>query len=151
MKLLFEQPLIDLIYKTKRSLYKMSMKKTLLLSAISFAAFAQIASAGEVHVKNENKKELEIKIEAEGDSNAHAARTISAEQESKFEITAAELNGKMYYSVKGGVNAFTPSSTCDHLHVDKNYQLTFQDDKVGTTCMAVELDAEGKVAVPAKM
>ena len=129
----------------------MSMKKTLLLSAISFAAFAQIASAGTVHVVNENKKELKIKIEAEGDSNATAERTITAEHTSEFEIAAADLNGKMYYSVKGGVNAFTPSSTCDHLHVDKNYQLTFQDDKVGTTCMAAELDAEGKVVAPAKM
>jgi len=116
------------------------IKQTLLMSAFCSLALSSVSYAGTVNVVNENNKTIDIKIEAEGDSNAVSKRQISADRESSFEVTTDQLNGKSYYSIKGDTSAFTPGGKCDHLSVDKNYNVTFLNDKMGTTCLSEEIE-----------
>lgn len=117
----------------------MTIKKQLSLAAIGFFALTGFTHAGEIQVVNENKKTLGIKIEAEGDSNAVSKQEISAEHRSSFHVTPVQLNGKSHFSIKGDTSAFTSGGKCEHLSVEKNYTVTFQNDKVGTTCIAEEI------------
>jgi transcription elongation factor len=115
----------------------------LCVAVTGMIAFASSSQAGKIDVVNENHKSLTIKIEAEGDSSAISRREISGDQHSTFEVNAQDLNGKSYYSIKGDVNAFTPGDKCQNLSIEKNYKVTFQDDKVGTTCIAEEVKKIG--------
>jgi len=115
-----------------------------LLSVASFAVMGSVY-AGNIDVSNENKKELKVKIEPEGDSNASFIQQISADQKSSFIINSSQLNGKAYFSIKGDTSAFTSGGKCEHLSVDNDYKVTFQNDKVGTTCIAEEVQkGQGK-------
>ena len=40
----------------------------------------------------------------------------------------------------GGMRRFTPGGKCDHLSVDKDYKVTFLNDKMGTSCIAEEIE-----------
>lgn len=117
----------------------MTLNKYLAAATLSFLALTTVSQAGEIKVINENKKTLGIKIEAEGDSNAVSKQEISAEHQSSFRVTKTQLNGKSYFSIKGDTSAFTSGGRCEHLSVEKDYTVTFQDDKVGTTCIAEEI------------
>lgn len=114
-------------------------KKYLTGVAFSLLALSGACQASKMQVTNENKKPLKIKIEAEGDSNAVTKMEISADHKSSFDVTSTQLNGKSHFSIKGDTSAFTPGGKCEHLDVSKNYKITFQDDKMGTTCIAEEV------------
>ena len=115
--------------------------KSNILTAVCILAFSSLALAGNIEVSNENKKDLKVKIEPEGDSKASFTQQISPEEKSSFSIVADQLNGKSHYSIKGDTSAFTSGGKCEHLNVEKDYKVTFQNDKVGTTCVAEETKA----------
>jgi hypothetical protein len=123
----------------KERILKM-LKKTLLISAFSSLILSSVSYAGKIDVVNENHKALDIKIEAEGDSKAVSKQQVSADHKSSFEVTSAQLNGKSYFSIKGDTSAFTPGGKCDHLSVDKDYKVTFLNDKMGTSCISEEIE-----------
>ena len=114
-------------------------KKYLAGTALSLLALSTVCHASKMSVVNENKKPITIKIEAEGDSSAVTKMEVSAEHKSSFEVSATQLNGKSYFSIKGDTSAFTPGGKCEHLDISKNYKVTFQDDKMGTSCIADEM------------
>ncbi len=98
------------------------------------------AMAGKLVVKNENGKAMVLQIVPEGASMGFVLKqTIPAGQEFVFDIQSAAIENKSIYSVAGDTNVFTSGDKCKNLHVDKNYTLTFTDDKMGTTCVATEL------------
>lgn len=115
--------------------------KYLSLAVVGVLAFSVATQAGNIDVVNENKKSLKIKIEAEGEPSAVSFHTIPSEQNSSFEIKAEALNGKSHYSIKGDTNPFTLGDKCQHLSVEKDYKVTFLNDKLGTTCVAEEAAA----------
>ena len=115
------------------------MKKTFNYTALALIASVSSACASTINVVNENKKPLTVKIEAEGDSNAYSKQEISAENKSTFKVEKSQLNGKSHFSIKGDTSAFTSGGKCENLSVEKNYTVTFQDDKMGTTCIAEEV------------
>lgn len=93
--------------------------------------------AGTVQVVNENKKPLKLKITPEGtDARQEYIIDLAADQYTSFEITSDQLGGKNYYTINGSTSIF--SGTCKNLSIDKNYKVTFQNDQVGTTCLADE-------------
>lgn len=117
----------------------MSLRKKLAYTTLGVLLLTSSSFASKINVVNENKKPIQIKIEAEGDTSAVSKREITADHKSTFEVNSGQLNGKSYFSIKGDTSAFTPGGKCDHLSVEKNYKLTFQDDKVGTSCVAEEI------------
>jgi hypothetical protein len=115
------------------------MKNTINYTALALITSMSFACASTIKVVNENKKPLTVKIEAEGDSNAYSKQEISAEQNSTFKVEKSQLNGKSHFSIKGDTSVITPGGKCENLSVEKNYKVTFQDDKMGTTCIAEEI------------
>src|SRR5690606_4554843 len=109
------------------------------LSSIITVGYSPTSQAGEINVLNENNKELSIKIEAVGDSAAFFKQEIPADKISSFIINASQLNGKSHFTIKGDTNPFTPGDKCQNLSVNKDYNLTFTDEKMGTTCIAEEV------------
>jgi hypothetical protein len=116
----------------------MKFKKAI-LPVVVFATCLTATHAVQLQIVNENKKEIKIKIEPEGDTAAAFTQTIPADYNSTLALDAKQFSGKSYFSIKGDTSVFTPGGKCEHLSVDKNYKVTFQDDKVGTTCVAEEL------------
>lgn len=117
----------------------MNSSQTLSLMVASLLVLSSAAQAGRIDVVNENKKSLKIKIEAEGKPRAVSFHTIPSEQNSFFQIKAETLNGQSHYSIKGDTHPFTMGDKCQHLSVEKNYKVTFLNDKLGTTCVAEEV------------
>ncbi|MDF3033355.1 MAG: hypothetical protein K0R76_309 [Alphaproteobacteria bacterium] len=120
----------------------MRLKKAILPVAV-LAACLTATHAVQLQIVNENKKEIDIKIEPEGDTNAAFKQRIPADNNSSLTLDPKQFSGKSYFSIKGDTSAFTPGGKCEHLSVDKDYKVTFQDDKVGTTCVAEELPVNG--------
>lgn len=121
----------------------MSMKN-ILLSAISFLTISTAVNAtGEIKIVNQNPKELDVRFEASDDSKIYFDHKIPATEESKFTLSADQLKGKKIFWVKGSSNGFT-SDKCKDLHVDKDYELVFTNDSVGTTCVATEVTEDMK-------
>lgn len=114
----------------------LQMKNTFNYTILALTTCLTFANASTINVVNENEKPIQIKIEAEGDSNAYSKRTISASRKSTFEVDAKQLNDKSHFSIKGDTSAFTSGGKCENLSVTENYTVTFQNDTVGTTCIA---------------
>ena len=120
----------------------MSMNKVL-LSAISLFAISTAANAGEINIVNQNKKEIDVRFEASDDSKIYYDYKIPAAAESKFTLSADQIMGKKIFFVKGSSNSLT-SDKCKDLHIDKDYELVFTNDSVGTTCVATEMTEDMK-------
>jgi hypothetical protein len=99
------------------------------------------AYAGTVKVINENKKELELNIKAQGAMTENLAsyiQKVPAENQYSFTVNREQLKGKSTYLITGKTNLLLGDS-CKNLSVDKDYQLTFTNDTLGTTCIAQEI------------
>jgi hypothetical protein len=116
----------------------MNIIKTLMPAAMLAACLTE-TYAVHLEIVNENKKELKVKIEPEGASRAAFIQQIPAEHYSSLDLELGQFKGKSYYSIKGDTSAFTSGGKCEHLSVEKDYKVTFQNDKVGTTCIAEEI------------
>ncbi|WP_010304042.1 hypothetical protein [Candidatus Odyssella thessalonicensis] len=92
-------------------------------------AFASI-----IHVTNENQKPIKIKVTADEDSDAVIKMKVSENRDSTFRVDREHMNGKLSFSIKGDTNPFTAGGTCDNLKIDKDYRVTFTNDKMGTSC-----------------
>ncbi|AIK96351.1 hypothetical protein [Candidatus Odyssella acanthamoebae] len=112
----------------------MKLKLHYLILGILISTNSVLAST--IHVTNHNKKPINIKIVAKEDKNAVTKMEIPAQQESTFTVDSEHLNGKSIYSIKGDTNPFTMGGKCEDLNVEKNYNVTFKNDKVGTSCVA---------------
>jgi hypothetical protein len=100
------------------------------------------ANAGTVKVINENKKDLELNIKAQGamtEKLSSYIQNIPAESQYSFTVQPENLKGKSTYLITGKTNPFLGDS-CKNLSVDKDYQLTFTNDTLGTTCIAQEIN-----------
>ncbi|MCE3231512.1 MAG: hypothetical protein K0R52_1440 [Alphaproteobacteria bacterium] len=116
----------------------MRLKKAILPVAV-LAACLTATHAVQLQIVNENKKEIKIKIEPEGDTATAFTQTIPADYNSTLTLDVKQFSGKSYFSIKGDTSAFTPGGKCEHLSVDKDYKVTFQNNDIGTTCVAEEL------------
>jgi hypothetical protein len=98
--------------------------------------------AGKIFVNNENQKEIRIRIIPEGaDHTKEYVKGIPGKQQDwEFEITKEMNDGKDYYSIQGATSYFSPKGTCGQMSTARNYRVTFQNDKFGTTCIADKLD-----------
>ncbi len=100
-------------------------------------------TAGELRVVNENKKELQIKLIPEGAATetVHKANyRIKPESYIVLKVAQKNIDNKSYFSIKGDTNwAGVGNDTCEHLSVHKNYRVTFQNNTIGTTCIAEEI------------
>lgn len=121
------------------------MKKIRNCIAIGITSLSLInlysANAGTVKVINENKKDLELNITAQGamtEKLASYIQKIPAESQYSFTVQRENLKGKSTYVINGKTNPFL-GDNCKNLSVDKDYQLTFTNDTVGTTCIAQEI------------
>jgi hypothetical protein len=115
--------------------------KKVILPLVAYAACLAATHAVHLQIVNENKKEIKVKIEPEGDSSAAFEQRIPADYNSSLNLDRSQFRGKSYFSIKGDTSAFTPGGKCEHLSVEKDYKVTFQDDKVGTSCVAEETPA----------
>jgi hypothetical protein len=96
--------------------------------------------AGTVIVRNENHKAIEIKVMGEGsDTTSHAiTHKIPEDQEYRFAVVSKDVGNKKYFELQGNTTPFT-GGNCRHLDVRKHYEITFQDDAIGSTCLAQEI------------
>jgi hypothetical protein len=104
------------------------------------------ASAGYIRVINEKPNDLTIQIIPEPaltekaalskdiKGKAHAAQKNYAD----FYIAPEHINNKSHFAVAGATNFFL-GDKCRNLSVLKHYEISFQDDPVGTTCVAEEV------------
>ncbi len=110
-------------------------------SIVSMAAIcASSLQAGTITVKNENTKVISLDIVPKGGSKDFVyQQKLSGEHSLKFDITPANLGGKSIYAIIGktGLTEMVSGDKCENLSTDKDYSVTFTDDKVGTTCVAV--------------
>lgn len=106
-------------------------------------------SAGTVRVKNEKTLPIILHIIPEGKSKNNViyhAEIPAASESGKitepsyfdFAITPKDIDNKTYYSIQGETVPFI-GDQCNHLNVSKDYQVTFQNEEVGTTCIAEEI------------
>lgn len=115
------------------------IKKYIVICTLLGAFFSPISQASKIEVVNENKKEIDIKIMPEGDSTTVYKIRIPAAEIFSFEMAPKLFKGKQYFSIKGDTSSFTPGGKCERLDCKKDYVITFQDDKVGTSCVADEI------------
>jgi hypothetical protein len=118
------------------------------LSKISMAAVMGMVitfplTAGELRVTNENKKVLNIKLIPEGAATESVHKSnykIKPESYISLKVEPKHINSKEYFSIKGDTNwAGVGNDTCEKLSVHKNYRVTFQNNTIGTTCVAEEI------------
>jgi hypothetical protein len=96
--------------------------------------------AGTIQIVNENKKPLKLKISPEGsDTSEEYLIDLAGDHYTSVEVTAEQLGGKNYYRINGSTSLF--GGTCKNLSIRKNYRITFQNDAIGTTCLAEEMVA----------
>ncbi|MBW8309757.1 MAG: hypothetical protein K0M45_09040 [Candidatus Paracaedibacteraceae bacterium] len=112
------------------------LKRHLQYLALGILVSTNYGLASTLHVTNHNKKPVKVKIVAKEDSKAVTKMEIPAEQQSTFTVDTEHLNGKSVYSIKGDTNPFTPGGKCNDLNIEKDYKVTFKDDKAGTSCVA---------------
>lgn len=102
--------------------------------------------AGELRVVNENKKELQIKLVPEGaamESVHKSTYKIKPESYIVLKVQPKNIDNKAYFSIQGDTNwAGVGNDTCEHISVHKNYRVTFQNNTIGTTCLAEEIQAQ---------
>ncbi len=113
--------------------------KILCVFAFMKAVTLMNADASKIEVINENKKSLTIKIRGISKLMSSFIKEIPAAYNSSFCINKEDIKGNQFYSITGVTNMITPSGKCEFLNIDKNYQITFIDDMLGTTCIAEEL------------
>ncbi|OJW50323.1 MAG: hypothetical protein BGO67_00130 [Alphaproteobacteria bacterium 41-28] len=103
-------------------------------------------SAGYIRVVNEKPNDLTIQIIPEPALTEKA--TLSKDIKGKVQATQKNYNDfyiapehikdKTHYAVAGATNFFL-GDKCRNLSVLKHYEISFQDDPVGTTCIAEEI------------
>ena len=113
-------------------------KKQMIYMTLILAAFIAQSEAGTIKVVNELKKPFQVVIEPTNDRDSAFVKDISADPESSFEVTFPQL-GKITFALKGHVTPFKPEDKCYNLNVEKDYSVTFRDDKTHITCIAEEL------------
>jgi hypothetical protein len=105
-------------------------------------------SAGELRVVNENKKVLNIKLIPEGaltEAKPKATYKIQPESYIVMRVNKNNIGNKEYFKIKGETNwAGIGNDTCDRLSIHKNYRVTFQNNTIGTTCVAEEIIDQDK-------
>lgn len=114
------------------------MMKSIIITSIyaSSMLVSSVAMAGLLKINNENDKKLTIRIiPEEAKSSTIYKRDLPAKGQLDLNVTPADINNKSYYSLEGETHPFI-GDTCKHLNVSEDYDVTFQDDKVGTTCLA---------------
>ena len=127
----------------------MTNKILLSTALLSIFSISSIAAAGTLHVVNDKTKDITVNIKPEGASLGFTLKqTIPAAKVDNqgnsaestrfiFPIERGAIENKSVYSVTGSVGTIGfLSGTCENLSVDKDYTITFTDDKVGTSCKA---------------
>lgn len=111
----------------------------LTITLVSWSLFQ--AEAAKVKISNENRKSITIKITPEGSIMERPIykQNLPAERYFEFNVSASDIGGREYFSIEGDTNPLM-GDTCKHLSINKNYNVTFQDDAVGTTCLAQEMN-----------
>lgn len=102
--------------------------------------------ASKLKVINENENEIMIKIIPEPAlvERAKYSKIIKgvAKPHQKnfttFEIMPKDIEGKSHFAV-AGITDFFLGDTCRNLSVLKNYEITFQNNILGMTCIAEEI------------
>ncbi|MBL0942478.1 MAG: hypothetical protein IBJ00_07135 [Alphaproteobacteria bacterium] len=119
-----------------------------LSTALIGTFFALPLTAGELRVVNENKKQLHIKLIPEGAATESVHKStykIRPESYIVLKIQPKHIDNKGYFSIKGDTNwAGVGNDTCEHISVHKNYRVTFQNNTIGTTCVAEEIQDQEK-------
>jgi hypothetical protein len=124
------------------------MKTLSILHATTLAAVVAAIplTAGELRVVNENKKELNIKLIPEGAAteSVHSSHyKIKPESYISLKVEPKHISSKEYFSIQGDTNwAGIGNDTCERLSIHKDYRVTFQNNTIGTTCIAEEIRAD---------
>jgi hypothetical protein len=116
------------------------LKKSILflgtVLAISSSMFIGSAAAGHIKIVNENKKPIKIKIVPVGKgTNKVEMKDLPGDHFYEFDVTPQMTQSKTRYAIEGETHVFL-GDTCKNLSVEENYQVTFTDDVMGTTCLA---------------
>lgn len=119
------------------------MKNIVFIATILVPLVPFSLKAGRLQIVNENKKELTVEVRASGDPMTErlAKRTLDIPPEHYYEfyVSPSHLKGKSLFSIEGSTNPLTPGGSCKNMSVHKNYEVTFKNDTLGTTCVATEL------------
>jgi hypothetical protein len=121
----------------------MRILTNVLSTALIGTFFGLPLTAGELRVVNENDKELKMKLVPEGaaiESVHKSTYTIKPKSYIVLKVQPEHIDNKAYFSIKGDTNwAGVGNDTCEHISVHKNYRVTFQNNTIGTTCLAEEI------------
>lgn len=104
------------------------------------------AQAGYVRVINENPKKITIRVIPEPALNSREAfRKVikgTSDPRSKnytdFHIHKGHVDNKSHFAIAGETKFFL-GDKCRNLSILKNYEVSFQDDALGTSCIAEEV------------
>lgn len=115
------------------------LRKKIAFTILSLFSFSALSQASTIKVVNEMKKPFQVKIIPKGDRKAAFIQEVSGDEESSFEVTFRQLNGKITFSIIDNVLTLKPEGKCLNLNVEKDYKVTFRDDKSKITCIAEEI------------
>ena len=122
-------------------------QNTFIIALILFGSINPYkAYASKIRVINEKENDITIKIIPEGSSNQKPtfsqviSGTINPGQKhfADFHITPSQTYGKSHFAVAGS-GGFFLGDKCRNLSILKNYEISFQDSTLGTTCIAEEI------------
>lgn len=110
------------------------LKNKFIYLCLGAAFLTAPASASMLNITNKNQKPIKVKIAADKDPNAMIKIKVSKENYSTIRVDREHLNGTSTFSITGDTNPFTIGGSCSGLNVERDYNITFTDDKVGTSC-----------------
>ncbi|MCA0370303.1 MAG: hypothetical protein LCH26_04270 [Proteobacteria bacterium] len=120
------------------------MKAKFLIAAVWCLGLSMPSQAGTLKVVNENDTSLTVRLFVEGDPAQQALTERCCKMRGKgschLKTNPGEVLGATHYAIEGETNPFTSTGSCRNLRVDKDYQVTFTDDAIGTSCIARRLN-----------
>ncbi|MBA4118884.1 MAG: hypothetical protein C0514_08340 [Candidatus Puniceispirillum sp.] len=120
------------------------MKKNILMAVVCCFGIVSSSHAGTIKVVNENTKDLTVRLFVEGSPSQQAMTERCCQMRGKgschLKTTPGQVLGATHYAIEGETNPFTSTGSCRNLRVDKDYQVTFTDDAIGTSCIARRLN-----------
>lgn len=113
-----------------------TMNRKILTVLIPSVMLACQADANSIVVHNQNDKPITVTIQAEGkmmESLPYVKQHVDANSTAEIRLNRETLGNRDTFFVRGRTGAFSLPTTCEHLSIDQNYDITFNKGWTGPT------------------
>ena len=110
-----------------------SILTTVVLSASAYANST-------LHIHNKNDTSISLRLLTKKPGGFNLSREIPAKTDIKITLDTAAFKGEDTYDIQGETHLFI-GDKCKNLHLNQDYDITFTNDRIGTTCHAERLNS----------